>query len=752
LSTVQNTLIRLRSRLMNVFKLLLLWLVFALIPIDTNAGNSDSSMQSSSLRKDIPYQNREYLPYRYGAFALVGANISSSQFKGFPGYPSCCPEFTSGSGVGYLLGGFYEYKLLPSVPELSFGLRAGLANLSSEFKALEQSDKTTIVTPSGATVQAKINHTITTKRLALHLEPLIQLEWMLPFRFSLGLPISVLIRNEFDGGEKFADDQVGSFSNNLRERNVTLNQPIPQSTTLLLSSLLSVGYDIPINKEKTVFLSPTISFQQFITPMNKQIDWTMFAVFAGAQLRFHPLENPTYIRDTIIFRDTTNVPTYDIKSIEIVATLDTSFTDIVDAGKQVFTRTTIKQKYNKLIPTLRPHSLSATLNVQAIEQDGKESNVVIIRIDEVVGYSIRPLLPYVFFEPGSSIIPDRYSLLKAEQTSQFSLNNLRKESTLGMYHNMMNVVASRLRENPKATITITGCNTNLNEEANNANLSQARADSVARYFTNVWGIDAKRIKVKHQNLPSVPSSNKSDDGINENRRTEITASSEDILQNVTLLDTILRTETISSLRFYPSVKSTARIKQWEIKAAVSDSITKVFSGTGTPPNEISWDLNQELARAPRTIRTIAVNMIIRDTADSVRTISKNFPIELITKQDREKVNDKYVDKYSLILYDFGTFTHTNAHKKMITYIKEHSTPESTFIITGHADRSGNNDYNKTLSTKRAEFTAQALGAQKANVSITGYGEDNPLYDNELPEGRMYNRTVNIIVETPVKKP
>lgn len=732
--------------------ILSLLIVLSSITQASSLDSTESTMQTSTLAKDTPYQSRDYLAYRYGGFAFAGLNISSSQFKGFPGYPSCCPEFTSGSGAGYILGGFYENKLFPSVPEVAFGLRGGLANLSSEFKAVEQNDKTTIVTPSGTIEQAKINHIITTKILAIHLEPLIQFEYFLPFRFSLGVPISILFRNEFDGGERLADDQAGLFSNNLRERNTVTNQPIPQSPSVLVSSLVSVGYDIPINKEKTVFISPTLSFQQFFTPMNKQVDWTMLAVFAGAQLRFHPLENPVFIRDTITFRDTTSIPTYDIKSIEYVTTLDTTYTDVLDAGKKVFTRTTIKQKYNKLIPTKRPHSLSADLKVQAIEQDGRESNVVIIRIDEVVGYSIRPLLPYIFFEPGSSDIPKRYTILKPEQTKQFSLNNLRKESTLGMYHNMMNVVANRLLENPKAVITITGCNANLNEEASNTSLSQARADSVARYFTSVWGIDSKRVKVRHQNLPSVPSSNKSDDGINENRRTEISASTEDILQNVTLLDTILRTETISSLRFYPSVKSTASIKQWEIKAAVSDSIMKVFSGTGTPPNEINWDLNQELARAPRSIRTIAVNMTIRDTADSVRTVSKDFPIELITKQDREKVNDKYVDKYSLILYDFGTFTHTQAHKKMITYIKEHSTQESTFIITGHADRSGNNDYNKTLSTKRAEFTAQALGVQKTNVNITGYGEDNPLYDNELPEGRMYNRTVNIIVETPVKKP
>ena len=47
------------------------------------------------------------------------------------------------------------------------------------------------------------------------------------------------------------------------------------------------------------------------------------------------------------------------------------------------------------------------------------------------------------------------------------------------------------------------------------------------------------------------------------------------------------------------------------------------------------------------------------------------------------------------------------------------------------------------------MTARALGI--AGASVAGIGEQDPLYDNALPEGRFYNRTVDIVVETPVEE-
>jgi outer membrane protein OmpA-like peptidoglycan-associated protein len=35
------------------------------------------------------------------------------------------------------------------------------------------------------------------------------------------------------------------------------------------------------------------------------------------------------------------------------------------------------------------------------------------------------------------------------------------------------------------------------------------------------------------------------------------------------------------------------------------------------------------------------------------------------------------------------------------------------------------------------------------LNSRGTGEEEPLYSNELPEGRFFNRTVQVIIETPL---
>ena len=63
-------------------------------------------------------------------------------------------------------------------------------------------------------------------------------------------------------------------------------------------------------------------------------------------------------------------------------------------------------------------------------------------------------------------------------------------------------------------------------------------------------------------------------------------------------------------------------------------------------------------------------------------------------------------------------------------------------------RTGDANYNKKLSLDRADATKKALGIN--NAITNGIGNEELLYNNDLPEGRFYCRTVNIIVKTLIK--
>jgi outer membrane protein OmpA-like peptidoglycan-associated protein len=72
-----------------------------------------------------------------------------------------------------------------------------------------------------------------------------------------------------------------------------------------------------------------------------------------------------------------------------------------------------------------------------------------------------------------------------------------------------------------------------------------------------------------------------------------------------------------------------------------------------------------------------------------------------------------------------------------------------FLVAGHTDSTGSEDYNYELGQKRAASVAQYLIAQRGvdptRVSAVSYGENMPLADNSTQSGRHQNRRVEILV-------
>lgn len=71
-----------------------------------------------------------------------------------------------------------------------------------------------------------------------------------------------------------------------------------------------------------------------------------------------------------------------------------------------------------------------------------------------------------------------------------------------------------------------------------------------------------------------------------------------------------------------------------------------------------------------------------------------------------------------------------------------------FQIAGHTDSRGDEAYNCQLSQRRAQsvvrYLARRFGIQPERLSATGYGEEQPIADNETSNGRLKNRRVQIV--------
>jgi len=78
-----------------------------------------------------------------------------------------------------------------------------------------------------------------------------------------------------------------------------------------------------------------------------------------------------------------------------------------------------------------------------------------------------------------------------------------------------------------------------------------------------------------------------------------------------------------------------------------------------------------------------------------------------------------------------------------------ATGSRVFVVAGHTDAAGTEDYNFDLAQRRAQKVAGYLVAKKAvdpiGLAVVSYGESAPLADNSSVQGRQRNRRVEILV-------
>jgi len=73
-------------------------------------------------------------------------------------------------------------------------------------------------------------------------------------------------------------------------------------------------------------------------------------------------------------------------------------------------------------------------------------------------------------------------------------------------------------------------------------------------------------------------------------------------------------------------------------------------------------------------------------------------------------------------------------------------PDTYVTVEGHTDSTGSLAYNQSLSERRAMRVRDVLvenGVPFDRLSVRGYGETDPIADNETAEGRQANRRVQL---------
>ncbi len=79
--------------------------------------------------------------------------------------------------------------------------------------------------------------------------------------------------------------------------------------------------------------------------------------------------------------------------------------------------------------------------------------------------------------------------------------------------------------------------------------------------------------------------------------------------------------------------------------------------------------------------------------------------------------------------------------------------KTAVVVQGHTDSTGSEAYNQQLSERRATAVKNYLvgrGVDPARIAAIGYGEDYPVASNASPDGRRFNRRVDILLKAKAK--
>lgn len=134
-------------------------------------------------------------------------------------------------------------------------------------------------------------------------------------------------------------------------------------------------------------------------------------------------------------------------------------------------------------------------------------------------------------------------------------------------------------------------------------------------------------------------------------------------------------------------------------------------------------------------------------AEEVKQEVQGAKVEVVGEGEEAKVNITFESGF---LFDVNkselkpdTIVNLN---KLAEILQKY--PDTNILIEGHTDSSGKDDYNMSLSEKRAKSVQGYLTQQSVSSSrmtAKWYGESKPIATNDTEEGKAKNRRVEISI-------
>lgn len=677
----------------------------------------------------------------------LGINVHFADFNKLQNIPNCCPRYTNTIGVGW---NFSLFVLKRLSERLSVRFRGGLNSESITFKENEFIGNTPVKYEEDVNkivlVPVTVQHYLAPKLIGLYVEPVGMYKIFDRLWLNFGLNFSNLVLTKVDQKEVITSPNSVVFVNGQKERNVNLNLDIPNVNKFIVRPSFGLSYDVHLYGESWV--SPEFRFLiplQNLTDENWKISYLNFGI--SAKFPIYPAPEIRYYYDTVLVRDTSRIAVLGLNN-ERTYLKETFFekTTKEKVADGYLFRTYVREKYRTEVPKIS--QLETKLKVIGKSKQGEVQDNPLLVIEEFETEEMFPLLPYIYFPMGEWLLESSSVKLIDKSSTVLFDEGLLPWNTLKIYENLLNIVGKRLKQNPKESIVLIGCNSNTGVESNNLELSRKRALAVKEYLVDIWGIEPERINIKFRNLPEKMTNPSIPEGNEENQRVEIFSKSASITGPVRLSQ-IEKVVSPPFVEIFPEIQSDVSLKGWNLIIEQSGTNLRTFSGIDIP-EKLIWNVDEE--PIPKLEEPIYINFIAEDilSQKSISKVALKIEQRTIKKKREEMLGDKKIERFSLIVFDFDKADILPQHIPILNHIKNRIAPNSKVIISGFTDRIGETSYNRELALRRCLAVKNFLQLRDSQVVLNPVGNEVLLYDNSLPQGRSYCRAVHIVIETPIE--
>lgn len=647
---------------------------------------------ASIINAQVPYWQ-----WRAGIFGAGTLNIHSGDFSSYEGLQDC-GTFSDATTLGWTLGNLVDVRF-----DDTWGARARLGYWKADGDFTDPTPLSPMVAlADGSLVRMVSEYELNTALDVITLDLLATYQLFPRFSIGLGPQIGYTTRAAFEQTESIIEPSGVTFAAGSTSR-IILAAPFDQTdglattTELRLGATLEFGYDIPLSDRMD--LTPEIGGTFAFTNVLSSFDWTAHMARAG-------------VRVTYLFgAEKSDVPP----------------------------PPPAKEPAPVVIPPTAPYVL---LDVVGTREDGVTESVSEIVLSEATTVDVIPLLPNIFFDSASASIPTRYRD-RSSSTSGFVPNEI-DGNIIDVYHDILNIIGYRLQQRSSATLAVKGHVEPASGEADQA-LAQQRANNVRDYLVRVWKIDASRITVSAGLLPQHPSNRTISDGREENRRVELTSNDLAVLAPVRRVATKSRLipDPINVLpTVEPATASSVKITAADGRLVASENVAANSSMSWRPKTS---DISTLLTSGQRRLIVTAAS----GEGDLYREARHVIGLRRSTALDGDAEADTIRERHRLVFFDFDDDKISATDAPYMEALQARLRTTSKITVTGYTDRIGDAGYNTGLATRRASRVASTIKERIVPERVTERGAGPELiHDNNLPEGRMYNRTVVIEVATP----